>query len=198
VPGMNSGLNPAGPTLVAAFRSALLHQGAIALIIIALLWLLWATARTWRYTTPARHPDAEQPGRPGNGPEPAAAGQWSRLTTLAALAASAPGRSCGLVALNAVSFGRNDIPMAAGSCLRRGVAGVFAESGGTWQAAGPALPAGFGGDQVQVLGLAAMSGGAVALLLAGKDLLAAVWRLAAAAWAKVQVIRVPIEYGSSS
>jgi cytochrome oxidase Cu insertion factor (SCO1/SenC/PrrC family) len=55
VPGMNSGLNPADPTLVAAFRSALLHQGAIALIIIAFLWLLWAAARTWR------------PGRPGNG-----------------------------------------------------------------------------------------------------------------------------------
>jgi hypothetical protein len=225
-------------------------------------------------------------------PAAAAAGQWSPLTTLAALAASAPGRSCGLVALNAVSFGQNDIPMAAGSCLRRGVAGVFADSGGTWQAAGPALPAGFGGDQVQVLGLARpvlanTGGGDVALLLAGKDLLAAwsdgtrwtvsapvpaagsiaasgfgsggsvwvllgggraqtiagaggswralppaptgtvtlappasesapasssggydalaasgsvltVWRLASAAWAKVQVIQVPIEYGSSS
>jgi cytochrome oxidase Cu insertion factor (SCO1/SenC/PrrC family) len=52
VPGMNSGLNPADPTLVAAFRSALLHQGAIALLIIAFLWLLWATARVWRLTTP--------------------------------------------------------------------------------------------------------------------------------------------------
>jgi cytochrome oxidase Cu insertion factor (SCO1/SenC/PrrC family) len=48
VPGMNSGLNPADPTLVAAFRSALLHQGAIALLIIAFLGLLWATVRTWR------------------------------------------------------------------------------------------------------------------------------------------------------
>ena len=45
---MNSGLNPADPTLVAAFRSALLHQGAIALIAIVFLWLIWATARTWR------------------------------------------------------------------------------------------------------------------------------------------------------
>ena len=49
---MNSGLSPADPMLVAAFRSALLHQGAIALLIIAFLWLLWATARTWRLTTP--------------------------------------------------------------------------------------------------------------------------------------------------
>ena len=214
----------------------------------------------------------------------ATTGQWSNLTTLAALAASAPGRTCGLAAVNAVSFGPDDIPMAAGSCLRRGVAGVFADSGGTWQAAGPALPGGFGGDQVQVLGLARTSGGDAALLLAGNDLLAAwwngtrwtvsapvpaaggitasgfgpggslwvllgggraetvtaageswralppvpagtatlaptasasagsggydalavsgskltVWRLASAAWAKVQVMDVPIEYGSSS
>jgi cytochrome oxidase Cu insertion factor (SCO1/SenC/PrrC family) len=53
VPGMNSGLNPADPTLVAAFRSALFHQGAIALIAIVFLWLIWATARTWRVAPPA-------------------------------------------------------------------------------------------------------------------------------------------------
>jgi hypothetical protein len=207
-----------------------------------------------------------------------AAGQWSQLTTLSALAASAPGRGCGLVAVNAVSFGQNDTPMAAGSCDRRGVAGVFADSGGAWQAAGPALPAGLGGDQVQVLRLAPAPNGVAALLLAGTSLLAAwrdgthwtvsgaipaaggvaasgfgpggsvwvllgggraqaiagaggswrtlpsvpartatlapgtggvydalavsgsvltVWRLGAAAWAKVQVIDVPIQYGSS-
>jgi len=48
VPGMNSGLSPDDPTLVAAFRSALLHQGAVALIAVVFLWLIWATARTWR------------------------------------------------------------------------------------------------------------------------------------------------------
>ena len=103
----------------------------------------------------------------------ATAGQWSRLTTLSALAASTPGRGCGLVAVNAVSFGPNNVPMAAGSCVRRGVAGVFADRGGTWQAAGPVLPAGFGGDQVQVLGLARTAGGNAALLVAGTSLLAA-------------------------
>ena len=208
----------------------------------------------------------------------ATAGQWSQLTTLDALAASAPGRGCGLAAMNAVSFGHNDTPMVAGSCRRRGMAGIFADSGGTWQAAGPTLPAGFGGDQVQVLGLARTSGGNAALLLVGPYLLAAwrdgarwtvsapvsaaggvaasgfgpgggvwvlleggravavagagrswralqpvpagtatlapgtgggydalavsgsrltVWRLGAAAWTKVQVINVPIQYGSS-
>jgi hypothetical protein len=111
-------------------------------------------------------------------PAAAAAGQWSQLTTLPALAASAAGRACGLVAVNAVSFGPDKTPMAAGSCLRRGVAGVFADTGGTWRAAGPALPAGFGGDQVQVLGLAGTTlankgSGNAALLLAGTHLLAA-------------------------
>ncbi len=52
MPGMNSGLNPADPTLVAAFRSALFHQGAIAFFAIVLLWLIWATARTWRVAPP--------------------------------------------------------------------------------------------------------------------------------------------------
>ena len=51
MPGMNSGLSPADPTLVAAFRSALLHQGLIALLIITFLGLLWATVRAWRPAT---------------------------------------------------------------------------------------------------------------------------------------------------
>ena len=58
MPGMNSGLSPADPTLVAAFRSALLHQGGIALLIIAFLWLLWATVRVWRLTAPGAKPTA--------------------------------------------------------------------------------------------------------------------------------------------
>jgi cytochrome oxidase Cu insertion factor (SCO1/SenC/PrrC family) len=53
VPGMNSGLSPGDPTLVAAFRSALLHQGLIALLMIVFLGLTWATARAWRSGVPA-------------------------------------------------------------------------------------------------------------------------------------------------
>jgi hypothetical protein len=104
---------------------------------------------------------------------PAAAGQWSQLTTLHTLAASAPGRGCGLESLQAVSFGINKTPMVAGSCLRRGVAGVFSDTGGRWQSAGLVLPAEFGGVQVQVLGLASTADGNVALVLAGNRLLAA-------------------------
>ena len=47
MPGMNSGLNPADPTVVAAFRSALLHQGLIALVILVALLLIWGTAQAW-------------------------------------------------------------------------------------------------------------------------------------------------------
>jgi len=103
----------------------------------------------------------------------AAAGQWTPLTTRNALAASASGRSCELVGVNAVSFGPNKNPMAAGSCARPGVAGVFTDTGGTWQSAGLALP---GKGAVQVLGLAATAGGNVALLAAGNSVLAAWWK----------------------
>jgi cytochrome oxidase Cu insertion factor (SCO1/SenC/PrrC family) len=50
---MNSGLSPADPMLVAAFRSALLHQGTIALLIVVFLGLAWTTVRVWRRPTPA-------------------------------------------------------------------------------------------------------------------------------------------------
>ncbi len=58
MPGMNSGLSPADPMLVAAFRSALLHQGAIALLIIVFLGLAWATARAWRRPGPGAPAEA--------------------------------------------------------------------------------------------------------------------------------------------
>ncbi len=106
----------------------------------------------------------------------AAAGQWTPLTTRNALAASAPGRSCGLVGVSAVSFGPNKDPMAAGSCARPGVAGVFTDAGGTWRSAGLVLPGKSPRKStVRVLGLAATAGGDVALLAAGNSLLAAWW-----------------------
>ncbi len=77
MPGMNSGLNPADPTLVAAFRSALLHQGAIALLVIAFLWLVWASTRAWRLTAPGAK-------AAGNGSGAGAAGGVSAGTRSAA------------------------------------------------------------------------------------------------------------------
>jgi len=102
----------------------------------------------------------------------AAAGQWVPLATLKALAASAPGRSCGLKGMTAVSFGPDQNPIAAGSCVRPGAAGVFTDAGGTWRSAGLTLPA---GGRVQVLGLTAITGGNAALLATRDSLLAAWW-----------------------
>ena len=47
MPGMNSGLNVTNPILVAAFRSALLHQGLIALLVLAVLAVARISAREW-------------------------------------------------------------------------------------------------------------------------------------------------------
>jgi hypothetical protein len=47
MPGMNSGINISDPTVVAAFKAALLHQGLIALLIFAVLVLAWMTVRAW-------------------------------------------------------------------------------------------------------------------------------------------------------
>lgn len=106
----------------------------------------------------------------------AAAGRWVPLATLTALAASAPGRSCGLTGMTAVSFGPDQNPMAAGSCARPGAAGVFTDAGGTWRSAGLTLPTGGPGmGTVRVLGLTALPGGNAALLATGDSLVAAWW-----------------------
>jgi cytochrome oxidase Cu insertion factor (SCO1/SenC/PrrC family) len=51
---MNSGLNDANATLVAAFRSALLHQGIILLVVLAVLGLAWVAVREWMPSPVAR------------------------------------------------------------------------------------------------------------------------------------------------
>jgi len=51
--GMNSGINVNDPTVVAAFKAALVHQGIIALLIFALLGFAWITVRAWLPATPA-------------------------------------------------------------------------------------------------------------------------------------------------
>ncbi len=44
---MNSGVNINDPTVVAAFKTALLHQGLIALLIFFMVGLAWLTLRVW-------------------------------------------------------------------------------------------------------------------------------------------------------
>ncbi len=64
MPGMNTGLSPSDPTLVTAFRNALLHQGLIALAFMVFLLLLWATARTWRGSSQSTAAAAEKLAAP--------------------------------------------------------------------------------------------------------------------------------------
>ncbi len=45
--GMHTGLNDADPTVVAAFKAALLHQGLLVLAIIVVLALAWVSLREW-------------------------------------------------------------------------------------------------------------------------------------------------------
>src|ERR1700722_20758801 len=47
MPGMNSGLSDTNPTIVAAFKSALLHQGLIVAGLLLLLGLAWLAMREW-------------------------------------------------------------------------------------------------------------------------------------------------------
>ncbi|HXZ69848.1 MAG TPA: hypothetical protein VEH31_03120 [Streptosporangiaceae bacterium] len=69
---MNSGVNVNDPAVIAAFRSALLHQGIIALLIFGLLGLAWITVRAWLPT--AAQADGPGPGTSaGPGGLPAAA-----------------------------------------------------------------------------------------------------------------------------
>ena len=71
MPGMNSGLNPASPVLVAAFRSALLHQALIIALIFFLVLIAWGAIRAavggQRAVPPWREPRARRVLRIGFG-----------------------------------------------------------------------------------------------------------------------------------
>lgn len=72
MPGMHSGINVTNSVMVAAFRAALMHQGLIALLILATLAIAWASIREWR---PGLAAAAGAVGAAGAGerqPEPAA------------------------------------------------------------------------------------------------------------------------------
>src|SRR6266702_1284993 len=81
MPGMNSGLNINNPTLVTAFRTALLHQGILILAIFAVLAVAWITAREWLRPMAAR--------------AAAAAGAESAASTAGAKAGAAEGTAAG-------------------------------------------------------------------------------------------------------
>lgn len=99
----------------------------------------------------------------------AAAGgsRWSTVASQRSLAATAPGRRCGLRDLTAAAFSLSGQPLLAGACSHPGTAGIFAYSGSTWRAAGPPLPATLARRAITVLRLTRTASSTVALLAAG-------------------------------
>jgi hypothetical protein len=91
---------------------------------------------------------------------------WHTLATPRTLAATSAGQRCSLTALTAVTWTPTE-QLLAGTCARAGTAGIFARQDGTWQAAGPALPASLAEQKVSVSRLAADGSQTVALLTAG-------------------------------
>jgi hypothetical protein len=112
---------------------------------------------------------------------------WTRLASLASLAATPAARSCGLRSVTAAAFSPAGVPLLAGQCAAPGVAGIFAFSGGSWHPAGPALPAALAQRRISVLRLAAAGRSTIALLTAtapgGAASLTAGWAAAGGRWA---------------
>jgi len=93
---------------------------------------------------------------------------WTGLTSARALAATTAGQACRLTTLSAASYTPAGDPLLGGRCARPGVAGIFAYRGGSWQAAGPALPASLASRAQQVLRLTTAGTSNLALLQAGQ------------------------------
>ncbi len=79
---------------------------------------------------------------------------WSTVTTQQALASTPPGRRCGLGGLTAATFTPSGLPLLGGACSHPGTVGILADTDGTWQAAGPQLPATLAHQAITVLRLA--------------------------------------------
>jgi hypothetical protein len=93
--------------------------------------------------------------------------RWTTLASLRSLAATSAGGRCGLRGITAAAYTPAGQPLLAGTCAQPGTAGIFAETGGTWLAAGPALPAALASQSVSVLRLTTTGSQTVALLIAG-------------------------------
>ena len=96
MPGMNNGLDPNDPTVVAAFRSALLHQGLIALLIFAVLSVAWVSVRAQpdgsREEATKPHVTRSPGSAPGSGPTASRPG--GRCCGSASACCGWPTRSC--------------------------------------------------------------------------------------------------------
>jgi hypothetical protein len=93
--------------------------------------------------------------------------RWATLATQRSLTVTPADRHCGLRDLTAAAFTPSGIPLLAGGCSHPGTVGIFAAKGGTWQAAGPQLPATLAHQPITVLRLTRTAGTTEALLAAG-------------------------------
>jgi hypothetical protein len=98
---------------------------------------------------------------------PSGYASWTALASLRSLAATTPGRRCGLQNLTAATFSPSGQPLLAGTCRHQGTVGIFTKAGGIWRAAGPSLPATLADQAMRVMRLTSTANGTVALLAAG-------------------------------
>jgi hypothetical protein len=95
------------------------------------------------------------------------AAAWHTLVTKHQLARTPAGQRCGLSGLTAASLTPGGVPIIGASCADPGVVGILALSGGTWHAAGPALPATLARQRISVLRLTRAGRTTAALIAAG-------------------------------
>ena len=123
---------------------------------------------------------------------------WSALSDVRSLAQTPAGRRCSPAGLTAVSLTPSGAPLAAATCTRPGITGIFSYTAGSWQAAGPSLPAPLAGTATGVLRLTSTPAGNEALLVAGTgtaaSLLAARTGDGGAHWA----LSAPVRLGAAT
>ncbi|MCU1495830.1 MAG: hypothetical protein JWO62_3594 [Acidimicrobiaceae bacterium] len=119
---------------------------------------------------------------------------WTTLVTERALATSAAGRSCGVVALTAVAYDATGSALVGTACARPGVSGLYGEQAGSWRLVGPKLPSSLAGDRSEVLGVQQTSSGTAALIglsgASGRSLVGAFRRAGTSAWSLSPALRV--------
>jgi hypothetical protein len=101
---------------------------------------------------------------------------WHVVATEQTIAETPAGRRCGLRALTAAAWTPSGQPLLAGTCTEPGTVGVFRYDAGSWQSAGPTLPADVAAEHVtgvqletdgsQTVALVTTAGGQSASLLA--------------------------------
>ncbi|MHB1594744.1 MAG: SCO family protein [Streptosporangiaceae bacterium] len=89
MPGMHSGVNITNPILVAAFRSALMHQGLVALLLLAILATAWAILRESLPGAGRRRTGAASTGAASTGAASTSAASTSAASTGPAPSAAA-------------------------------------------------------------------------------------------------------------